>query len=189
MAANTISMNQVKSLINYTIDNNSRLEEEGDVPIAIGIEATAGIGKTSIVKQIAEDRGMGFTKIDLHQLDESGDLVGFPMTEYECQIMQRYKDEDGKDKVRILPKTIWANKKQLEEGPGPNMKYKQTGKTRMAYAKPAWVPEYNDKGNILLLDDYVRATPQLLQASMDLVLEQMYISWKLPKKTTIVLEK
>lgn len=187
MASNTISMSEAKTLLNYAIENNKRLEDESKTAIAVGIEASAGIGKTSIVKQVADERGMGFTKIDLHQLDESGDLVGFPMTEYECQIMQRYKDEDGKDKVRILPQTIWANKKQLDEGPGPNMKYKQTGKTRMAYAKPAWVPEYNENGNILLLDDYVRANPQLLQASMDLVLEQMYISWSLPKKTTIVL--
>ena len=188
MANNTISMSEVKTLLNYTIDNNKRLEDESKTAIAVGIEASAGIGKTSIVKQVAEERGMGFTKIDLHQLDESGDLVGFPMTEYECQILKRYKDEkDGKDKVMVLPQTVWTNKKQLDEGPGPNMKYRQTGKTRMAYAKPAWVPEYNENGNILLLDDYVRANPQLLQASMDLVLEQMYISWKLPKKTTIVL--
>lgn len=67
------------------------------------------------------------------------------------------------------------------------MKYKQTGKTRMAYSKPAWVPEYNEKGTLLFLDDYVRGNPQLLQACMDLILEQKYISWSLPKKTTICL--
>lgn len=67
------------------------------------------------------------------------------------------------------------------------MKYRQTGKTRMAYAKPAWVPEYNENGTIVLLDDFVRANPQLLQACMDLVLEQKYVSWNLPKKTLIVL--
>lgn len=86
-----------------------------------------------------------------------------------------------------MPKTVWVNSKQLEESPGPNMKYRQTGKTRMAYAKPAWVPEYNENGTIVLLDDFVRANPQLLQACMDLVLEQKYVSWNLPKKTLIVL--
>lgn len=187
MANNTISMNQVKDLINYTIDNNNRLQKEGKMPIALGIEATAGIGKTSIVQQIAKERGMGFTKLDLHQLDEVGDLIGFPVTEYECQLLQRYKDEKGEVKVRIHPKTIWVNQKQLEEGPGNNMKYKQTGNTRMGYAKPAWVPEYNENGTICLLDDYVRATPALLNACMDLVLEQRYLSWGVPEKTTFIL--
>ena len=187
MASNTISMSEVKNLINYTIDNNIALQKDGDLPIAISIEANAGIGKTSIVRQIAEERGMGFTKIDLHQLDEVGDLVGYPMTEYECQILQRYKDDKGEVKIKVLPKTVWINSKQLEESPGANMKYRQTGKTRMGYAKPAWVPEYNENGTICLLDDYVRASPQLLQACMDLVLEQKYISWSAPEKTTFVL--
>ena len=180
-------MDQVKRLINYTIDNNLKLQEEGKMPIAISLEATAGIGKTSIIRQVAEERGMGFTKINMAQLEEAGDLIGFPMTEYECQVLQRYKDADGGVKVRTLPKSVWVNQKQLEEGPGANMKFKQTGKTRMAYAKPAWVPEYNEKGNIVLLDDYVRAPSQLLQACMDLILEQKYISWGAPEKTTFIL--
>lgn len=187
MAVNTISMNQVKDLINYTIDNNFKLQEEGKMPIAVGIEATAGIGKTSVIEQIAKERNMGFTKLDLHQLDEVGDLVGYPITEYECQVLQRYKDENGETKVRVYPNTVWVNTKQLEEGLGSNMKYKQTGKTRMGYAKPAWVPEYNENGTICLLDDYVRATPSLLNACMDLVLEQKYISWAMPKKSMFVL--
>lgn len=186
MATNTISMNQVKRIIGYTYENNLKLAEEGKDPIAIGFEASAGIGKTSIVRQVAEERNMGFTKLDLHQLEETGDLVGYPITEYECQIKRRV-EKDGKVFGEILPDTVWVNTKQLEEGPGPNMKFVQTGKTRMSYAKPAWVPEYNENGNIVLLDDYVRANPQMLQACMDLILEQKYVSWAFPKKTLIVL--
>lgn len=70
---NTIPMDEAKTLINYAIDNNLALEEVGEVPIAISLEASAGIGKTSIVRQIAEDRGMGFTKINMAQLEEAGD--------------------------------------------------------------------------------------------------------------------
>lgn len=156
MAKNTISMNQVKNLVNYTIDNNIKLQEEGKVPIAISIEAAAGIGKTSIIEQIARERNMGFVKLDLHQLDEVGDLTGYPLTEYECQLLQRVKQENGEYKIVVLPKTVWVNNKQLEQGPGMNMKYQQTGKTRMGYAKPAWVPEYNENGTIIFFDDYVR---------------------------------
>lgn len=130
---------------------------------------------------------MGFTKINVAQLEEAGDLIGFPLKEYECQVLKRVKKEDGTFSVSVLPKTVWVNEKQLDEGPGNNMKYRQTGKTRMGYAKPAWVPEYNENGNIVLFDDYVRGNPQLLQACMDLVLEQKYVSWSTPKKTTYIL--
>ena len=183
---NTVSMDQVKNLINYTIDNNLKLQEEGKMPVAISLEASAGIGKTSILQQIAKDREMGFTKISLHEMEEAGDLLGFPQLEYECQIAKKVKAEDGTIKLQILPKTVWLNAKQLEMM-DKSTAVKQTGKTRMGYAKPAWVPEYNDKGNLVVLDDYVRANPQLLQSCMELILTQKYTSWALPKKTTICL--
>ena len=42
----TISMTEVKGLLNYTIDNNIRLqEEEGKMPVSICLEAEAGIGR------------------------------------------------------------------------------------------------------------------------------------------------
>lgn len=179
-------MNQVKSLINYTIDNNLRLQEEGKMPIAISLEASAGIGKTSIIRQIAEERGMGFTKINMAQLEEAGDLIGFPQIEYECQIAKKVKDVEGNTKLHLMPGTVWMNAKQLDSM-DKSIAIRQTGKTRMGYAKPGWVPEYNENGNIILADDYVRANPQLLQACMDLILEQKYVSWSLPKKTTIIL--
>ena len=183
----TVSMKQVKNLINYTIDNNLKLQEEGKFPIAISIEAEAGIGKTSIVRQIAQERGMTFVKLNMAQLDEPGDLIGYPMKEFECQVLKRVKKEDGTYAVSVFPKTVWLNEKQLEDSSNANIKYRQTGKTRMGYAKPAWVPEYNENGCLLFLDDYVRASPQLLQACMELILDQSYISWTLPKKTTICL--
>lgn len=186
MTTNTISMNQVKNLINYTIDNNLKLQEEGKMPIAISLEASAGIGKTSILQQIANEREMGFTKISLHEMEEAGDLLGYPQLEYECQVAKRVKDKDGNIKLQVLPQCMWLNAKQIEMT-DKSMALRQTGKTRMGYAKPAWVPEYNDKGNLVVLDDYVRANPQLLQSCMELILTQKYTSWSLPKKTTIAL--
>ena len=179
-------MKEVKHLINYTIDNNRRLEEDGKTPIAISLEASAGIGKTSILQQIAEERGMGFTKISLHEMEEAGDLLGFPQVEYECQVARKVKDADGNIKAQVMPGTVWLNAKQMESSDKSTM-FRQTGKTRMGYAKPAWVPEYNENGNMVVLDDYVRANPQLLQSCMELILTQRYTSWSLPKKTTICL--
>ena len=181
-----LSIKEVKKLINYTIDNNLTLEDNGKRPISICLEADAGIGKTSIVEQIAGERGMTFTKLSLHELEEAGDLVGFPQMEYECQVKKRIMDKDGNPKVKVFPEPVWLNAHQLKPE-DPNTKYVQTGKTRMAYAKPAWVPEYNENGCLFLLDDFGRCNQQLSQAVMELILTQGYVSWKLPKKTSIVL--
>lgn len=186
---NTVSMSKVKDILNFTIDNNFRLQEEGLMPIAIGIEGAAGIGKTSIVKQVAQERGMNLVKLNLAQLEEPGDIVGYPIKEYECQLLMRKKKEDGTYAVTISPKTVWVNEKQLDSNVNPNIKYQQTGKTRMGYAKPAWVPDYNENGTILLADDYNRANQALLNAFMEVILEQKYASWSLPKKTTVVISQ
>lgn len=186
MATTTISMKEVTSLINYTIDNNIKLEEKGQAPIAISLEASAGIGKTSILQQIAKERNMGFTKVSLHEMEEAGDLIGFPVVEYECQVAKKVKDAEGNIRAQVLPGTVWLSSKQIDSYDKSAM-LRQTGKSRMSYAKPAWVPEYNDNGNMVVLDDYVRANPQLLQACMELILTQRYTSWSLPRKTTICL--
>lgn len=186
MNKTAISMSQVKPLLNFTIDNNIKLQEKGKRPISIGLEASAGIGKTSIVEEVAEERGMNYVTLSLSELDEAGDLIGFPIREYEVQVARKVKAEDGTVKLKVMPETTWVNEKQLETPP-TGMVYRQTGKTRMGYAKPAWVPEYSDKGTIVNLDDFSRANQQLLQATMRLVDRQCYTSWSLPEKTTIVL--
>ena len=186
MATYEVSMGEAARLVNYAIDNNLSLEDKGIMPIAVSLEATAGIGKTSVVKRIGEDRGMTVVKLNMSQLEEAGDLIGFPCVEYECQVGKLVTTPEGEKKIQILPGTTWISAKQIDNPPA-GIKYRQTGKTRMGYAKPAWVPEYNENGTLLILDDYVRANPQLLQACMDLILEQKYVSWSLPKKTTIIL--
>jgi hypothetical protein len=179
-------MGEVKSLVNYTIDRNLKLEEAGKTPISVCIEGEAGVGKTSILQNIAAEREMTCTKISLHELDEAGDLCGYPIMEYECQVARRVKDSEGNVKTQILPNTVWINAKQLENN-NTGLLYKQTGKTRMGYAKPAWVPEYNEKGNLVILDDFGRCNSTLAQAVMELILTQGYVSWKLPKKTSLFL--
>ena len=182
---NTVSMGEVKKLVNYTIDNNLRLQQAGKTPIAIALESSAGIGKTSIVQQVAAERGMTAAKISLAQFDEPGDITGYPQIEYECQLAKMVRDEKGNMTRKVMPGTVWLNVKQLESLEKGTSR--QTGRTRMGYAKPAWVPEYNENGTILLLDDFNRANPMLLQSMMEVVLTQKYASWALPKKTTVIL--
>lgn len=73
MAVREISMGEVKHLLNYYIDNNKELQEMGERPIAVGLEAVAGIGKTSIVEEVAKERGMNYVSICLSQFEEAGD--------------------------------------------------------------------------------------------------------------------
>ena len=43
---------------------------------------------------------MTFAKVSLHELDETGDLLGFPQREYECQMAKAVKDEKGNVKMQ-----------------------------------------------------------------------------------------
>lgn len=70
---NEMTLNEFAEVFNYLLDNNKRLQEEGNTPIAIGIEGAAGIGKTSLIQEIANERGMTLCKLSLSQLEEVGD--------------------------------------------------------------------------------------------------------------------
>jgi hypothetical protein len=56
----------------------------------------------------------------------------------------------------------------------------------MSYCPPEWISN-KKKGGILLLDDWNRADVRFIQAVMELIDRQQYISWKLPKDWHIIL--
>jgi hypothetical protein len=56
----------------------------------------------------------------------------------------------------------------------------------MSYCPPEWIAD-KTKGGILILDDWNRADIRFIQAVMELVDRQEYISWKLPKDWHIIL--
>jgi hypothetical protein len=64
--------------------------------------------------------------------------------------------------------------------------WKVTGKNRMSYCAPEWISD-KKKGGILLLDDWNRADVRFIQAVMELVDRQTYISWSLPQDWHIIL--
>ena len=172
---NEMTISEFTGVFNYLLDNNKTLEEKGLTPIAVGLEGEAGIGKTAVVEQVAKKRGMTYCKINLSQLEEVGDLVGFPMKE----ILLQWKTKEGQSKTRWWPESL------LDKVP---QGVQVTSTTRMGYAPPAWVPrEENPNGVIICLDDFSRANPLFMQATMELINTASYISWKLPKNTNIVL--
>jgi len=164
---NTVTLDEFKDILKYLIKNNRDMEDRGESPIAVGIEGEAGLGKSAILKQIAEELNMSYTRINLAELEEVSDLTGFPIKEFQTS--------DGE----------WIPADLVGKYCDPD---KFTGKSRMSYATPEWLPDENTEGGaIICLDDYSRANSLFLQATMQLIQDGTYVSWKLPKHTTIVL--
>jgi len=166
---NTITLGEFKEIFKYLIQNNKRLVECGSLPISIGIEGSAGIGKTMTLQALADELGYGYIRLNLAELEEVSDLTGFPIKEYQTK--------DG----NWIPADLVSKfcDKDLF-----------TGETRMGYAAPSWLPPEDGGGKpgwILALDDYTRANSLFMQATMELIQNGKYISWKLPKNTNIVL--
>ena len=170
-----MTLNEFKEVFTYLLDNNKQLEDKGLRPIAVGLEGEAGVGKTSIIEEIATERGMTMVKVNLAQLEEIGDIVGLPIKEYEVAWIDNGNIKDKR----------WMSENQTKN---LDSRLKLTGRVRMAYAPPAWLPtENNPNGIIVLLDDYTRANSMFMQATMEIINTASYISWNLPKYTSIVL--
>ena len=156
----SLTVNQVKSVLNHAIQNNRYLEKCGKKKNAYLIESMPGIGKTSLVQQVAEDLGLKFIKVSLSNIEQAGDICGFPIREF-----QRV---DGS----------WENEKTIQYS---SSKFPLNGNARTSYCPPSWVPDSNNGGAILCLDDFTRAPMHIMQAVMEIIDRQEYISWKLPK--------
>jgi hypothetical protein len=64
--------------------------------------------------------------------------------------------------------------------------YKPSGEKRMTHAAPEWI-QGKGEGGILILDDWTRADLRFVQAVMEIIDRQEYVSWKLPKDWHVVL--
>lgn len=170
---NSINLKEFSEIFKYVIQNNRNLIDSGKNAVTIGIEGVAGLGKTSIIQQLAKELDCEFVKINLAELEEVSDLTGFPVKEFEAV----KNDSDLEWIPADLLQTYTCNEC-----------YRFTGNTRMSYATPAWLPrDCGDKGVILALDDYSRANSLFMQACMELINTGKYVSWSLPKYTNIVL--
>lgn len=172
-----LNIEELHDFLNHMVDTNIKLQENNKFPVTVEVEGDSGIGKTSSIKQLAEERGMDFIKVNLAQLDELGDIIGYPTRQFEMA------KNNGTEKE---PNWVmaWADEALLEDYKGKG--YTPTGKDKMAYSLPEWVPTH-DNGAMILFDDYNRAQQRFLQAVMEILDRQEYISWKMPKNCTIVL--
>jgi hypothetical protein len=166
----SLNVNEAKSFLEHIVNNNRFLQKGNKLPVAIEIVGDSGIGKTSMVIQTAKELNLNFVKLNLAQIEELGDLVGFPIRQFEvCQ------SENN---------CLWIDEHAVEEY--TKLGYKFTGLNRMSYCPPEWISGKTN-GGILLLDDWNRADIRFIQAVMELIDRQQYISWSLPKDWHIML--
>jgi len=130
-------------------------------------------GKTSVILQVAQELGLQCIKLNLSQIEEIGDLVGFPMKEHEV-----VKNKDGENITK------WVTESTLPMYISSG--FKPSGNKKMTHAAPEWI-QGKGEGGILILDDWTRADIRFVQAVMEIIDRQEYISWKLPKNWHVVL--
>lgn len=164
-----LNVDELKDFIKHMVANNQHIQAEGKVPVAINVEGDAGLGKTSAIMQLGKELDMQVVKLNLSQLEELGDLVGFPVKEFQIE------NAEGKTK--------WINEAQISAAQKAG--FKITDK-RMSHAAPEWIQGVGE-GGFLVLDDYTRAEPRFMQATMEVLDRQEYISWKLPKNWHVIL--
>ena len=164
-----LNVEELKDFIKHMVDNNQHIQKDGKVPVAINIEGDAGLGKTSAIMQLGKELNMEVVKLNLSQLEELGDLVGFPIKEFQIQ------NAEGK--------STWINESQI---PAASAKGYKVVDKRMSHAAPEWI-QGKGEGGFLVLDDYTRADQRFMQATMEILDRQEYVSWKLPKNWHVIL--
>jgi hypothetical protein len=164
-----LNVEELKSFIKHMVNNNQHIQKDGKVPVAINVEGEAGLGKTSAIQQVAKELNLQYIKLNLAQLEELGDLVGFPVKEFQIQ--------------NVEGKTQWIGEAQV---PVALHKGHKVVAKRMSHAAPEWI-QGKGEGGILCLDDYSRADHRFLQATMEVIDKQEYVSWKLPKNWHVIL--
>ena len=203
MAQVNLNAKELKGFLNHIINNNRSLQEKGKLPVAVEVVGESGIGKTSNILEIANENNLNFVKLNLAQIEELGDLVGFPVRQFQMykeKIVSKTTGDQlnytaaqraaaSKDLADMTQKTtkkvgMWVDELAVQEYLKNG--YKMTGKNRMSYCAPEWIADKKE-GGILLLDDWNRADMRFIQACMELIDRQSYISWTLPKDWHIVL--
>tara|TARA_Y100001937_G_scaffold108635_1_gene152465 strand:+ start:5012 stop:6277 length:1266 start_codon:yes stop_codon:yes gene_type:complete len=199
MAQVNLNIDELKDFVNHVVNNNRFLQKQGKKPVAIEVVGESGIGKTTSIMDMARDHDLDFVKLNLAQIEELGDLVGFPVRQF-----QMYKEKEVKvsnknlnissaatdDLLKLANQTTtkkvgqWVDELAVAEYLKSG--WKMTGNNRMSYCAPEWIAG-KKKGGILLLDDWNRADVRFIQAVMELVDRQTYISWTLPEDWHIIL--
>lgn len=191
-----LNIDELKQFLIHTVNNNKFLQEQGKTPLAVCVEGPAGIGKTSAILQVAKSLGIQCEKINLAEIEEISDLVGFPLRQFQLcktaitKLVSKQVLKDGKMVMEQVPEVsgtsecLWVDEHAIPEYTKQGFSF--TGNKRMSYCPPEWIAGKEDNG-FFVLDDFTRGDPRFIQATMTLIDKQEYISWKLPKGWSIIL--
>ena len=168
-----LNIDELQDFVDHIITNNRHLQSEGKKPVAVEVVGESGIGKTTSIIDMTKAHNLDFVKLNLAQIEELGDLVGFPIKQF-----QMWTEKDGKKIGK------WVDEVAVNDH--SKLGFQTTGKSRMSYSAPEWIAD-KKAGGVLLLDDWNRADVRFIQACMELVDRQQYISWTLPKDWHIIL--
>ena len=163
MAQVNLNVTELKGFVNHIITNNRYLQSNGKSPVSVEVVGESGIGKTSTIVELAQDNNLKFVKLNLAQIEELGDLVGFPVRQF-----QMYKEKivnvptkklddlsytaaqrsAASADLANMPATItkkvgmWVDELAVQEylKTGDKM----TGKNRMSYCAPEWIADAKD---------------------------------------------
>lgn len=232
-----LNIDELKGFLTHIVNNNRHLQATKKPSVAVEIVGESGIGKTSSALQLAAELNLNLVKLNLAQIEELGDLIGFPIRQFqlcidnkgmlpavtapklvpkmveklvtENRIVKKQVMVDGKLEMKdvTVPMQVKKMVEEMVEVPVEaavattedclwvdehavtdyvNRGYKFTGQKRMSYCPPEWIAD-KQGGGILILDDWNRADIRFIQAVMELVDRQEYISWKMPKDWHILL--
>ena len=168
-----LNIDELQDFVSHIITNNRHLQAGGKKPVAIEVVGESGIGKTTSIMDMTKAHNLDFVKLNLAQIEELGDLVGFPIKQF-----QMWTEKEGKKIGK------WVDEVAVNDH--SKLGFQTTGKSRMSYSAPEWIAD-KKQGGVLLLDDWNRADTRFIQACMELVDRQTYISWTLPKDWHIIL--
>ena len=168
-----LNIDELQDFVGHIITNNRHLQSQGKKPVAIEVVGESGIGKTTSIMDMTAKHNLDFVKLNLAQIEELGDLVGFPIKQF-----QMWTEKEGKKIGKWVDEVAVRDHSKLG--------FQTTGKSRMSYSAPEWIAD-KKAGGVLLLDDWNRADTRFIQACMELVDRQTYISWTLPKDWHIIL--
>ena len=171
MAQVNLNIEELKGFVNHIITNNRYLQDNSKSPVSVEVVGESGIGKTSTIVELAKENELNFVKLNLAQIEELGDLVGFPVRQFQMYkekkvtvpgtktndismvtATQRAAGSSLANLNQTITKKIgqWVDELAVQEYLKNG--YKMTGKNRMSYCAPEWIADKKD-GGILLLDE------------------------------------
>lgn len=110
-----LNIDELKGFLTHIVNNNRFLQETGKPPAAVEIQGESGIGKTSSAMQLANELKLNYVKLNLAQIEELGDLVGFPVRQFQlCKTIAESPKAEAKAEPVMVPVKKMVKKMQKQ---------------------------------------------------------------------------